>query len=138
MTVLVYANSPDGALNARLLDAIATRVAGIHRESVNDLPGLKERLRRLPRAIDVAVLLAATAAELDTFIDLRDFLEGIPLLLILPDLEKQTVSTATRLYPSFISSVDRNLSLVVDVLERIVVVRERQSALLKMNKVPGG
>lgn len=138
MTVLVYANSLDGSLNTCLFDAIASRVASVHLETVHDLQGLKARLHRLPREIDAAVLLAATAAELEIFIELRDFLEGIPIILILPDLERDTVAKATRLYPTFLSAVDRSLSLVVDVLERILGVREREFAMMQMNKTHKG
>jgi hypothetical protein len=43
-------------------------------ETIHDLQGLKGRLRRLAKGIEVAVLVAATKDQLGDLVDLKDFL----------------------------------------------------------------
>jgi hypothetical protein len=126
MSILLYTNSNDPAVNDRLLRVIESRVSCNLMELFQSIESLTERVRRLPRKIAVAVLLAQNNAQLSELIALKDFLEDVPIILILPDQDKEIISQATRLFPSFISSLDSDLDLVGEVLERMLRLKDMQ------------
>jgi hypothetical protein len=126
MSIVLYANSNDPAVNDRLLRIIESKTSCSLLETFQSLDSLTERVRQLPRKIAVAVLLAQNNMQLCELIALKDFLEDIPIILILPDQSKENISWATKLFPSFISSLDSNLDLVGEVLERMLRLRDIQ------------
>jgi hypothetical protein len=120
MSILVYSNSDDQTVNKYLLELIESRVPRDQMEFLQTFEALKERVHRLSKEIDVAVLLAKDNVQLCELVSLKDFLEGVRIILILPDQGKETVSKATKLFPNFISSMDSDFHLVSDVLERML------------------
>jgi hypothetical protein len=129
MTVLLFADSDDKTVNNCLLRIIKSKTGCSYLEPVHSLESLKIRLRRLPKGIDIAILLAKDKEQLSEFISMKDFLDGISLILILPDLEKKTISDATKLYPSFISSMDSDFILVSDVLGNMLNLKEKRYSI---------
>jgi hypothetical protein len=127
MNIVMYADSDDQTVNDRLLRIIESKVSDENIESAKQFDELKKRVSRLPKEIDLAILLAKDKEQLCELISLKDFLDGIPTILILPDQEKETISRATKLHPSFISSVDSDFYLLSDVLEKMLKLREKIS-----------
>jgi len=123
MKVLLYINPGDKKVHDCLREVVESRIDHVDLETVCDAEGLKDRLCQLPRLIDIAVLSAATREQLDELLAIRDFLSGISLILILPDQEKATIAKATKLYPNFIGSLDSDLEVVGDVLEKMLRLR---------------
>jgi hypothetical protein len=120
MSILVYSNSDDQTVNENLLELIESKVPRDQIEFLQTFGALKERVHRLSKEIEVAVLLAKDNVQLCELVSLKDFLEDVRIILILPDHEKETVSKATKLFPSFISSVDSDYHLVSEVLEKMI------------------
>lgn len=127
MNILLYASDVHGSTNANQLDSIAAKFSNARVESIPSLKELKQRLYHLPRAIDVAVLMARDQAQLCELVAIQSFLDGIPLILIIPDFEQETMAKATKLFPSFICTLDSDWEVVGAVIERILRYRYRSS-----------
>ncbi len=127
MSILLYANSNDTAVNDRLIRIIESKSSCSSLEVFQSLESLTERVRRLPRKISAVVLLAQNSIQLCELITLKDFLEDVPIILILPNQSKENISRATKLFPSFISSLDSDLDLIGEVLERMLRLKDMQN-----------
>jgi hypothetical protein len=68
----------------------------------------------------IAVLLASNGIELTQFLSLDEYMVDIPLILILPDQGRETVSTGHRLRPRFISFLHSDFTDVSAVLAKML------------------
>ncbi len=82
---------------------------------------LCNRLRQFRDDKMLAILMAATQEELVDVILIHDLLVDIPIILVLPNREKETISKGTKLHPRFISYMDSDFSDIQAVLEKMVV-----------------
>ncbi len=128
MNILFFADSGDNSLSDCLSNFIKSRTSFSIIETVQTIDCLKKRLHRLPKGIDIAILTARDREQLKTLVSLKEFLDGISIILILPDQDRETISQATKLYPSFISSIDCDFSLVSDVLGNMLSQKEKRYA----------
>lgn len=82
----------------------------------------KELIVRLQRRHDIcaAVLIAPTRKDLERILQLQRVLDGMPLLMILPDREPDTISKAHRFRPRFLTYVDDDLSEIIGVVKKIM------------------
>ncbi|MRR23589.1 hypothetical protein EG830_11495 [bacterium] len=124
MSILVYSNSDDQSLSDQLFKFITTMVPNSRVDFLQTMHALRERVQQLSKEIDVAILVAKDSEQLCELVSLKDFLEGVRIILILPDQKKETVSRATRLFPSFISTLDSGLDTVGEVLKKMIKVRD--------------
>lgn len=136
MNIIVYTSGILDGVGLGLLNHITAKFAQARLESIHTLPELKQRLSRLPKTIDAGVLVAGDAGQLCELVCMQDFLDGIPLILIIPDFEKDTVAKAAKLYPSFICTLDSDWEVVASVLERILLYREKASAAPRDLSIP--
>jgi hypothetical protein len=125
MNIILYTGGIQDGVSAGLLGQITAKFAHARLESIHTLPDLKQRLCQLPKTIDAGVLIAGDPAQLCELVSMQDFLDGIPLILIVPDFEKATIAKAAKLYPSFICTLDSDWEVVASVLERILLYREK-------------
>ncbi|MEN6474021.1 MAG: hypothetical protein ABFD81_08410 [Syntrophaceae bacterium] len=125
MNIILYTGGIQGDVSAGLLGHIIARFTHTRLELIHTLPDLKQRLSQLPKTIDAGVLITGDKTQLCELVGMQDFLDGIPLILIIPDFEKETISTAAKLYPSFICTLDSDWEVVAAVLERILLYREK-------------
>ncbi len=82
---------------------------------------LCNRLRQFRDDKMLAILMAATQEELVDVILIHDLLVDIPIILVLPNREKETISKGTKLLPRFIGYMDSDFSDIQAVLEKMVV-----------------
>jgi hypothetical protein len=120
MNILLYVDSDDQTINKRLIDIIGSKARNSRIEIIQNYGALTERVRQLPKSIDLAVLMAKDYRLLSGLVALKDFFDDIPIILILPDLAKETIAKATKLYPNFFGSMDSDFSLVGEVLEKML------------------
>lgn len=85
------------------------------------MENLCNRLRQFRNDKMLAIIMAATQEELVDVILIHDLLVDIPIILVLPDREKETISKGTKLHPRFISYMDSDFSDIQAVLEKMVV-----------------
>jgi len=121
MRLLVYGNGSNDA-GKRLQDVIDGVAPEIDTEIYRTVENLSSRLRRRLGDLAVVVLYAASRKELQEILQIRDLLDDVPVLLILPDREAETFSEGLNLFPRFISFEDTDFTDVSAVLGRMLKV----------------
>ena len=117
---LIYYSQNNNGIGERLQKAINAAIPEELTEVYGSLESLSQRLCQLTYKLKIAVLLAASREELLGILSIRDLLDDIRIILILPDREKKTVSEGLRLYPRFFTYVDSNFNDVTGVLEKMM------------------
>ena len=75
---------------------------------------------------DVLVLLIANQMELQDFLSMKKVLLSTKIILVLPDRDRETIASAHKLFPRFISYCENDFSEVVAVLEKISETSAKQ------------
>lgn len=79
-----------------------------------------ERCGEFGNAPEIAVLQAADRRELLSFLSLRDYLKDVRLVLILPDMEAETLALAHRLRPRVLMGKSADFTEVRAVLDKML------------------
>ena len=75
----------------------------------------------MPKAdISIMVLLADSKTVLIDLFLIRNLFFDIPIILILPDRDEETISRGHKFYPRFVSYVDSNFSELALVLNKMI------------------
>jgi excinuclease UvrABC ATPase subunit len=118
--VVLFANEKSGVAGRRLQRAIESAVSDQHLENLKSIKELSKRLSRFPSEIAVAVLLAESKDQLSKLLSLRDFLDDVRIILVLPDRENETMSKGHLLRPRFLTYVDGNFTDIAQVLSKML------------------
>ncbi len=102
-------------------------------EIYHSVQSLSRSLHQPRYDVAVIILLATHYEELLDFLMLQDLFSDIHIILILPDRKKETITTAFKFYPRFISYVDSDFKEVALVLAKMVA-----NAADKENKIGKG
>jgi hypothetical protein len=86
----------------------------------NTMDKLFVNLSRPGGEIAATIIVAFSGEELFNFALFRDILLRAPLILILPDHEKKTITKGHALRPRFLSYIDNDFSEVSGVLKKII------------------
>ena len=119
MVRLLYYTSRDD----RRLKLLAHRLGRERRivvESCLDITSLESSLRKSGNDLTLAVLLTTSHEELQEILALRPLLNDIPLILILPDRDKDTVAKGHILAPRFLTDLQNNYHEIYDVLSKML------------------
>ena len=119
MELLFYATSKKGA-GKRLERIIEGLVPQKDIEIYRTSESFSQRLRRFRGDLYLMVVLTTTADELREVFLIRDLLFDIPLILILPDREPNTISKGHKFRPRFITYADGDFKDFALVLEKMV------------------
>ena len=119
MSLLVYASEQE-QVGRRLHDTIHNLDPAPETEFVDNFPSLSARLHGVRGDIQVAVFLARDRQELDALLSMREFLQGLRIVLVLPDSEEETISKGHRLHPRYIAQSQGNFNDVAAVLGRML------------------
>ena len=116
--LLFYApkNDPDGK---RLLAAIAGVIPEGNLEIYRDLSELALGLRAPGSGQVTAVLMASGRDELKDFFLLQDLLVNVPLILVVPGRDQETIQWAHQMTPRFLSQKDSDFVNLSKVLEKM-------------------
>jgi len=120
MKLFVYSRKLDGAID-RFQGQLESCMQGKITETFNSVKILSRRLCRpnTTREETIAVLFAVDRKDLLDLISIRDLLDNIGIILILPDDKKETISAGHRLRPRYISYTDGNFKDVAAVLNKM-------------------
>ncbi len=119
MNILLFFPSKNGIddCELRLIDNLPK---GENLQICRTIIGLSRSLRQPSFESLIAVLLASNFDDLKNLVAIGDLLSGIPLILILPDRQDQTISKGHKLYPRFVSYADSDFSDVGLVLNKMI------------------
>jgi DNA-binding NarL/FixJ family response regulator len=96
-------------------------------EMFPDIVGFSARLRRFNNP-EIIVMLAVGKEEMPGILSLLDLIRDAAVIIILSDEEKDTVTSAIRLRPKFIGSMDGDLGKIVSIVKKLIrkkIARER-------------
>ena len=121
MKVLLCTNDAVNGVGERLEGVIAKIVPGGNLRICRGLKDFSRTLhRRLLEGCGIAVILATNQQELEEFVSLQELLDGLAIILVLPDRGRDTISKGHALYPRFLSYVDAGFGDVAAVLKRLL------------------
>ena len=120
MNILLYTTVGNVA-GDRLLSVIESLVPKEDTEIYRTIDRLSHRLRRPRYNLAVAVLLVASREDLLELLSIRNLLDGIRIILVLPDREGDTIAKGHRLYPRFLTYADSDLLDVAAVMSKMLV-----------------
>ncbi len=87
--------------------------------SVEEVSG---RLRQPLGDLRIAIIQVKSKEELLEIDAIKFLLFGLRIILILPDRDKDTVSTGHKLFPRFVSYIDSDSNEVGDVLKNMLAI----------------
>ena len=119
MNLVIYANAKNGA-GERLRRAIESMVPVEQVTTFMTIDSLERQLRQPAHGLTIAVLLAASRQDLVELYAIKDLLDDIRIILILPDGESETTALGHKLSPRFISYIHGNFDDVGAVLRKMV------------------
>ncbi len=119
MNVLFYASGENG--NDQKYQLAIESVVPVEKiEVFKTVSELSQRLRQPVQNLAAVVLLARNSDEFSDFLEMRDLLSGLRLILVLPNQEEDIRSEELALFPSYVSYIDQDVSEVAAVLNKIV------------------
>ena len=124
MSILIYSGASEAATGWSERIIRATKPG----QMIERLKGAETLWRRLHSAIydvQVGVLVIGTKGELEKISSFREMFSSMPILLILPDRDHETVSKGHRLHPRFLTYMDGDFMEAFAVLERMLERAER-------------
>ncbi len=116
----LYYTSINNGPGERLRKIIEPRVKEMELEIYRSIPSLSRRLCQPKYDVIGAVLLTGNRKTLLDLLSTREHLSDIPIILILPDSERDTVSKGHKFHPRFLSYVDSDFSDVGAVLKKMI------------------
>jgi hypothetical protein len=119
MNLLLYAREPRGT-GKQLEKVIEELFPENNTEIYRTIDGLSDRLRRPRYDLAVVVLLAASKQDLLDLLSIRDLLDDLRLILLLPNREKDTIAKGHTLRPRFLTYADGNFLDVAAVLSKML------------------
>ena len=117
---LLYYSSKNKGQGERVQRIIAGLVPQEHLKIYRTMESLSLRLRQFRGDLFLAVILLKNRNELLDILSIRDLLDGIRIILILPDRENTTIAKGYKLYPRFVSYADSDFTDVAAVLEKML------------------
>lgn len=119
MELLFYSSKKNGA-GRRVQNIIEGLIPEEDIGIFRTVEALADRLRQFRHNLSLAVILARTHKEFKDVLLIRDLLSDLPIILILPDRDKNTISQGHSLYPRFLTYSDGDFTDVAAVLEKML------------------
>lgn len=136
MSFFIYMPRP-GPGGGRLLADILRLSPPGGVEVFPDLQSLGSRIRRPKDPPTIVLVFDPTAAELRGLAELREFLGGARILLVLSEQGAEMIALAHRLLPTFIASVENRQTELLAVLSRLVGCRPEDMSRTSKPGPPG-
>lgn len=119
MSVIYYSsNDNEPALRFQKIIMMESKEEKIER--YKSLEELSNRLRQSNLENNVAILFISDIAEIYQICLMKNLLNDIRIILILPDRSAEMISAAFKLYPRFISYIDSDFKDEIVVLKRMI------------------
>ena len=119
MNLLLYATETMGK-GKHLQSVIEESVPEYKTEIYRTIESLSYRLQQPKYDLAVAVLLASSREDLVDLLSIRNLLDDLRVILLLPNREKETINKGHTLRPRFLTYADSNLLNVAAVLSKML------------------
>ena len=116
MRVIFFLPEPIGAYERfqGLLELINSVAEAMVTRTIDDLT---HNLRQPKHDLAFAMLFSGSKSELSDLLKMKDLLEDVRIVLILPDRDKETTMMGHKLYPRFLTDIEdksNTLELVIN------------------------
>lgn len=112
---------PEQADTDKKFQKLADRVNSmITVETVRTIEDLKLNLGKPKHDLAFVVLCANSKHELISLLEIKNYLEDVKILLIVPDGRKETISLGFKLYPRFITSINDDYYTLTAIIIKMV------------------
>ncbi|MFH1154170.1 MAG: hypothetical protein V1793_10150 [Pseudomonadota bacterium] len=112
--------NPSGEQLLTLLKPIFTdHILSCHRT----VEHLSRDLKQSANDQGIAILCLDTYKDLSAMLEIRDLFWKHRIVLILPDMERETVARAVQLFPRYMTAPDQGLNDIKDVVSRLMEQR---------------
>lgn len=118
MSVLLYVPVSE-SIREKVENEIKKLVPAEEIETYRTKNELSSRLRGLRKDITVAVLVATNKKNFLEILSLRESLEDLRIILLLPDRKEDTIVKGHILRPRFLGYADSDLMVLAHVLEKM-------------------
>ena len=133
MNLLIYTSLGSEALK-HLISVIDKETHGENIEIFNTLNSLTNRITQIKKNRTIVILLIKNKKEFARILSIQDFLEGMKLILILPDHTESTILSGHKLFPNFLSFADGNFSDVGAVLNKMIsIIRDERRSRCQLS-----
>jgi hypothetical protein len=119
MSLLLYVNGTNGDAE-RLRHAVEHGGTGHCIEICEGKSSLIGRLRMRKFDLDIVILHAASRTDLDEILSIRQLLDDLRTILILPDRDHDTIAQGLTLRPRYLSFTDGDFGDVSAVLAKML------------------
>jgi len=127
MRILFFSKDTTG-FGKQLQNAIENRFLPERIETYRNIQALLQRLREPFIRGQVLVLFASHREDLAEIISMGDLLSDLPVILILPDKDKDTVKKGHALSPRLLTYGDSSVREVVPVLQKMLMIQDHEMA----------
>jgi hypothetical protein len=119
MALIVYSTKTEDA-GERLLSVIGLLIPENKFEVCRSISELTQRLRQPVFNPTIAILLASTREELQDILSTRDLLWDTKIILIVPDMNRDTIAKGHTLRPRFVCDCNSDFVDVAAVLTLMI------------------
>mgnify|MGYP001094117942 CR=1 FL=1 len=119
MKLIVYFAFGDNDAEVSLLHAAEKAIPLENVELYRSVESVRDRLRPPNLEALVALFVPSGKADLEELVSLADFLNGIPVLIILSDRDPKSIAIAHRLRPRFVTFAGDDLAEVLSVINKM-------------------
>lgn len=126
--VLLLDTTQNNGADKSLLEKVRKVVAS---EQVEMFQSFNTLLRFLTSSVEdreILVLRPASAGELIEFMQIRNLMRDVQILLVAPDREPETIFLVHLLHPRYLAHEDGNFDDLASVLERILARRRQEES----------
>ncbi len=129
MSVMNYLFAPESVVERQTIFREMSEAIGpdSRLEMFPDFAAFGARLRRFNNP-EIIVILAVGKEEMPSILSLFDLIRDAAIIIMLSDEEQKTVTSAIRLRPKFMGSMDGDLGKIVSIVKKLVrtkIARER-------------
>ena len=135
MTVLLYAPVSE-SIREKFQNEIEKLVPTEKMETYRTKEELSTGLRGPRKDTTVAVLIAMNKKKFLEILSLRELLEDLRIILLLPDRKEDTIEKGHLLRPRFLGYADSDLMVLAPVLEKMLKNSYRDNSFKEDDKEP--
>ena len=116
MSIVIYSRNHNQAYDRlrNLIQKLDVATVGI-----NSMENLTKEQLNLNKGSIIAVLIAADQNDLRNILSFHPQLDGIRIILVLPNSDKEEIALGAKLYPRYISYMDSDFNDVFAVLKKM-------------------
>ena len=118
MTVLFYSSSTNGC-SEKVRRIVLEQMPMHHIEIFHNIDAFSERLRNGTYDVNLAILMVHTKQKLKSLVKMKELLETLRIVLILPSQNPENVSIGHKLYPRFMTYMNGNFTDLEAVLGKM-------------------